>query len=283
LWAQIGSRLPPPSDAISTKEVQLPKGGPRLKIYTPKAFASRQRLPIGLYIHSGGLIAGAIEQEDHIARDIAERASIIIISTSYRLAPEHPFPAGLDDCVTSYKWIKQNAVSLGALPDKMVIMGASSGANLAVATTLRVLKEPGLKPNGLIAACAPTIHPDAIPDELKSLWRPERYKDSAMLTRDVIKTCSDAYGAPAEEPLCSVLLHPDLKDLPATYLVGCTKDPTFDDMMMLYSKLNQAGVPVQFEVAHGFPHFFWMLPTLQRSQELMDNWTVRLKEMICDP
>jgi acetyl esterase/lipase len=178
-------------------------------------------------------------------------------------------------------------------------MGASVGATLAVATTLRVLKEPGLKPNGLIAVCAFTVHPDAIPDEYKHWWRPERFADSALLTREVMNTCSggyrikqtriqltmeaDAYGAAPDEPQSSILLHPDLAELPKTWLVACTKDPTLDEMMMFHDKLKASGVDVRIEFAHGYPHFFWMLPMLQRSQELMDSWTTRLREMISDP
>jgi len=228
------------------------------------------------------MITGDFELEDHIARDIAERVPMILVSTSYRLAPEHPFPAGLDDCVTSYKWVKQNATSLNALPDKVVIMGGSSGGNLAAATTLRVMKEPGLKPSGLIAACSSTIHPDAIPDEYKGYWDPERFADSAMLSRAVMATTSNAYGAAADEPLSSILLHPELRELPKTWLVACSKDPTWSDMIMFHDKLRRSGVDVKLEIARGYPHFFWMLPTLQRSQELMDTWTVRLKEMIGD-
>jgi acetyl esterase/lipase len=91
-----------------------------------------------------------------------------------------------------------------------------------------------------------------------------------------------AYGAKVDEPLSSILLHPDLKELPKTWLVACSKDPTFNEMVMFHEQLRRSGVDVKMEMARGFPHFFWMLPTLQRSQELMDSWTLRLKEMIGD-
>jgi acetyl esterase/lipase len=124
-----------------------------------------------------------------IARDIAERVPMVLVSTSYRLAPEHPFPAGLEDCIASYKWMKENAAKYSAHPEKAVIMGGSAGGNLSTAVTLSVLDDPKLKPQGLLCACASTIDPEHIPEEYKSFWQPEKLLDSAMLNRKAMKPC----------------------------------------------------------------------------------------------
>jgi acetyl esterase/lipase len=195
-----------------------------------------------------------------------------------------------------------NASSFSASADKAVIMGGSAGANLACAITLSLVDEPEIKPRGLIVACSSTIDPKAIPDQLKSFWHPERFLDAAMLNREAmtpclgmsfllaeILICSDysnsfieAYGASPTEPLYSILLHPSLSKLPKTWLVACSKDPTYDEMLMFHHRLQQEGVDVQLEICKGYPHFFWMLPMLEKSQEFMKMWTDRVREMVSE-
>ena len=95
-------------------------------------------------------------------------------------------------------------------------------------------------------------------------------------------TKTEAYGAPPTDPLYSILLHPSLSKLPKTWLAACTKDPTHDEMLMFYDKLQKEGVDVKLEVCKGYPHFFWMLPMLGKSQEFMGIWAERVREMVAD-
>ena len=90
----------------------------------------------------------------------------------------------------------------------------------------------------------------------------------------------DRYGASPEEPLYSLLLNPSLSKLPRTWLVACSKDPTYDEMLMFHDKLEKQGVQVSLEVCKGYPHFFWMLPMLRKSQELMTKWAAQVQEMV---
>lgn len=189
-------------------------------------------------------------------------------------------------------------------------MGGSAGGNLTGGVALSIIdKEPDLAPKGVVIACASTIHPDVIPEKYRSLWNPERLADAAMLNREAMMPCMgmseafaldalelfttfpdpnltntfimiDAYGANPTEPLWSLLLHPNLCKLPKTWLVQPTKDPTHDEMAMFYAELRHLGVDVEMESCAGYPHFFWMLPFLTKSQELMGKWASKVREMV---
>jgi acetyl esterase/lipase len=93
-------------------------------------------------------------------------------------------------------------------------------------------------------------------------------------------TTSDAYGASPTEPLWSLLLNPNLSKLPRTWIVACSKDPTHDEMLMFTDKLKKEGIDVSLEVCEGYPHFFWMLPMLQKSQEFMGKWVEQIRQMV---
>ncbi|KAF2403807.1 hypothetical protein EJ06DRAFT_527408 [Trichodelitschia bisporula] len=279
LFAGLAGMLPPPSDRVSAVDETVP-GGPAVRVYTPVEAAKAGELPIGLYIHSGGFVVGSKEAEDHIVRDIAQRVPMVLVSTDYRLAPENPFPAGLEDCVSAYRWMLENATRFGARPGPAVIMGGSAGGNLSAAVALKLADEPDVKPRGIVVAAASTVHPDFIPEEYKSYWHPERVADAALLNREAMMACLDVVGAAPTEPLFSLLLNPELKKLPRTWLVASDKDPTHDEMLMFADKLQKEGVDSQLTVYEGYPHFFWMLPMLAKTQEMMDTWAQQLRRML---
>lgn len=93
--------------------------------------------PCLIYIHGGGFIAGSVQVVENPCKGIADKANAVVLSVDYRLAPEHPYPAGLDDCMEVVKWAHKNAESLGIDPDKIGVAGDSAGGNLAAACTLK--------------------------------------------------------------------------------------------------------------------------------------------------
>ena len=174
--------LPQPTDAIQTEDVQV--NGKRVRIYMPTGTADL--LPVGLYIHSGGWFTGNIEGEDHICRKIAEDSKIILFSPEYRLAPEHPYPAGLDDCCAAYEWMHDAASKYKGDPKVKCIMGGSAGGNLAACVALRYSSNSALKPSGLIVACLQSCDSNVFPEEYKKRYTPELYVDSPMIGRDIM-------------------------------------------------------------------------------------------------
>ena len=125
------SRIQPPTVALA--EVRdVDANGIATRLYRPSMDA-----PLGLmaYFHGGGWVLGSIETHDHIARGLAAGSGCAVLSVDYRLAPEHPFPAGLDDAFTVSTWVQEHASSLGCDPERLAIGGDSAGANLAAVVT----------------------------------------------------------------------------------------------------------------------------------------------------
>ncbi|KAK5312382.1 hypothetical protein LTR70_008224 [Exophiala xenobiotica] len=269
--------LPPPTDAVSTTDVTVPSSGQGVRIYNPTRTTGK--LPVGLYIHSGGWYAGSIENEDFLCRNVAENAEIVLYSVEYRLAPEHPFPAGLDDVCAAYEFMHETAAGNGADPTQKFIMGGSAGGNYTAAVGLKYATNADLKAKGLCIFVPATCDPSALPDEYKAKYTPERYEDAPVLGNDLVRQAREWYGAPAADPLYSVLLHPDIKHLPPCYIAACTKDPTHQDTLFFSEECKKQGVAADYVEWVGMPHFFWSLPMLKKSQEFMSTWSKKLKDM----
>jgi acetyl esterase/lipase len=109
-----------------------PDGGIPARVYTPEG----QDLPILLYFHGGGWVGGSVEAVENIGRGIADRAAHIVINVDYRLAPEHRFPAGLEDCYAAVEWAAQQGRDLGGDPTRIVVAGDSAGGNFATVCCL---------------------------------------------------------------------------------------------------------------------------------------------------
>ena len=125
----------------SVQDIKIPgAAGPiKARVYNPKPEASAL-LPVLVYFHGGGWCLGSIESHDALARDLAKQANIVVVSVDYRLAPEHKFPAGLEDCYAALSWVSKNAQQLMADPNRLAIGGEqfqSDSATLAAPACTR--------------------------------------------------------------------------------------------------------------------------------------------------
>ena len=188
MLSQIENMLPPPSHAVKFQDVDIAENQ-RMRIYTPTAAAesSEERLPIGLYPHSGGWYTGSIETEDFLCRNVAENAGMIIFSPDYRLAPENPYPAGLNDVCFAYEWMYHNAGKYGGDPRKKFIMGGSAGGNLSACVSVKYASDPELSVSGFIAACFMSCDPSALPSEYKERLSEEGFGNMPILGTDIVK------------------------------------------------------------------------------------------------
>ena len=183
--------LPPPSDNVSSEDHRTSEGV-LVRVYKPKDAASD--LPIGLYIHSGGWACGDYIAEDHLIRQIAQSVPCVLVSVEYRLAPENPFPAALEDCFAAYGWMAKSAKQLGGDASKLFFVGGSAGGNLSLTTTLKVLDDgdPSIRPKGVFALCpavAAIAAVDELPEELKQYEHPDAYEGTAMIDKAAVVTC----------------------------------------------------------------------------------------------
>jgi versiconal hemiacetal acetate esterase len=192
LTAAMASMAPPPDDSITTSEHKT-ADGVAVRAYKPKDAAPG--LPIGLYIHSGGWCFGSVDAEDALARQVARSVPCILVSPEYRLAPENPFPAALEDTSSTYRWMATSAESLGGDVNKLFTIGGSAGGNLALTTALKVLDEKSSSGTlkGIFALCPGTMLPQAIsslPEDLRPFSNPDAYQDAAMIDVEVVESCS---------------------------------------------------------------------------------------------
>src|SRR5439155_22858957 len=136
----------PAEDVTSIRDLLAPArvGQVPVRIYRP---ASPGPLPLTLYAHGGGWVTGSLDAHDKLCRMLAKRLRSIVVAVGYRLAPEHVYPAALDDVDAAWRWARRNARTLGADGTRFAVGGDSSGANLVAALTLRIKQERTSQPD----------------------------------------------------------------------------------------------------------------------------------------
>lgn len=248
----------------------------KVRVYQP--YASPQSLPLALFSHGGGWIAGNLDTEDHECRVVCSRVRCIVVSIDYRLCPDVKFPVPIEDCWTAFQWAQQNAVRLGADSNRFILWGGSAGAGLAIATTYRAVqnKQPVA---GLVVMASFSLHPDAVPEKYRSLHT--SYQDNAgpiPVIRD--KDCHATYkAAGARPPYKDHSWFPQtggaeaLRGFPPTYIYNTDLECMRDDGRVLEAELKENGIPVKRDVQPGLPHYFWVFP-IQKGGEVFRDLLV---------
>ncbi|QDS70286.1 hypothetical protein FKW77_007926 [Venturia effusa] len=264
-WDQLGEalvknfRFPAPDPTVTTEDRSITEGL-KIRVYVPANHAGNT--PLGLFIHGGGWAMGDLETDDGNCRAIARASDVVLVSVDYRLSPAHPSPAALDDCVTAFKWTLQNATSLGGTIGQAFICGVSAGANLAFGTALRLIDEGlGSAIAGIVAQLPVSIHPDLVPDELKSKYTSyDEHAEHTVNSKSAMLAFWDAYGSPKDH-YANCLLHPRLNELPKVYISCTAHDTLRDDARLMKEALGKNGVKVRYEEYPGYPHYFWTFPS----------------------
>lgn len=202
-----------------------------------------------VFFHGGGWWLGSAADSDMRCRALAARAGVTVFSVDYRLAPEHPFPAGLEDCYQALTWAVGQADRFGFDPGLVGVAGESAGGNLAAAVALlaRDRGGPALKLQLLeIPALDLTLSSPSI----------ERYAKGYVLSAEDLRWCVEKYmnGHDLADPLVSPLLAEDLSGLPPAYIVVAEFDPLVDDGHRYAERLREAGVPVTLRQFDGQVH-----------------------------
>ncbi|MCP9490040.1 MAG: alpha/beta hydrolase [Solirubrobacteraceae bacterium MAG38_C4-C5] len=210
--------------------------------------------PAILFLHGGGWVVGDLDGVDALCRALANRTGAVVVSADYRLAPEHPFPAALDDAWAVLSWLHGHAHELGADPDRLAVAGESAGANLAAAAARRAHADPDdprprLRAQLLAYPALDGALAAASYDELGSGFG---------LTREQMRWYWDAYapGRAARAPEASPLRAPDLAGLPPALIVQAELDPLLDDGLDYAQRLRDAGVDADVHVWPGMVHGF---------------------------
>lgn len=214
-----------------------------VRVYRPDRRGPR---PLFIYLHGGGWTFGSLDTVDETCRLISRAADCMVVSVAYRLAPEHPYPAPLDDVVAVVRWVAQHGDDLGGDPARLAIGGDSAGGNLAAGACLRLREEGGPK-----AALQVLIYPctQAFFDTLSYHENAEGY----LLTRaDMIWFWQNFLGPAGStgDPFACPGVAEDLRDLPPAVIITAGFDPLRDEGEVYGYRLRGAGVPV---VARRFP------------------------------
>ena len=245
---------PEPVGAVIDRTIPGPAGEIPARIYAPLG-AAASPLPCLVYYHGGGWVLGDIAGVDTVLRAVANRAGCTVISIEYRLAPEHKFPAPLDDCYAALEWVAANAPMLGVDPGRLAVGGDSSGGNLAAAVALRARDH-----QGPVLRHQTLIYPVTNHD-----YGTESYAvngDGYLLTREMMQWFWSQYLPTAEEgrnPWASPLAAGDLAGLPSAFVATAEFDPLRDEGEAYAARLAAAGVKVRQKRYEGQIHAFWQM------------------------
>ncbi len=223
-----------------------------VRVYRPAVAADDAVLPGVVYFHGGGWVLGDLSTHDEVCRELANLAGCAIVSVDYRLAPEHKFPAAVDDAIEATQWVVRMASTLNIDPERIAVAGDSAGATLAAVVAI-ALRDAGGPP----LAMQVLIYPST--DMAEATPSHEEYARGYGLTRDNILWFRDAYLAnedDARDWRASPLRTADLSRLPQTYIITAGFDPLRDEGRLYAERLNQSGVDVTYECFDGMIHGF---------------------------
>ncbi|MGC8497128.1 MAG: alpha/beta hydrolase [Thermoplasmata archaeon] len=213
-----------------------------------------------IYLHGGGFAFGNVDAFDSICRTAANISGCKVLAVDYRLAPEHKFPAAIDDTYESYVWARDNCRLLGIDPARIAIAGDSAGGNLAAAACLRA-RNCNMPVPKLQVMFYPVLGPDLFSESLRE------YGEGYFLTRKQMYWFNKMYLS-SDQDLLNIYMSPilaeDLKNLPEAIIITAEHDPLRDQGEMYIARLYDAGVPVTGIRAkgmiHGFINFAAVIP-----------------------
>ena len=264
--ALVAQLVEPAPEIKSRQVVAVPVDGGTIDLHVFTPFGAGPR-PAHLYVHGGGWIGGSAKHKaiDIICAERAAGAGCVVVAVDYRKAPEHPFPAGLNDCYAALLWVDEHADELGVRRDLITIGGGSAGANLAAALTLKVRDEAGPRLAFQLLE---------VPALDLTLGQPShlRFATGYGLTLAAGEMCVRYYLASPEQatsPYVSPLLAPDLSGLPPAHIMSAEYDPLRDDGERYAERLTEAGVPATFSLQHGHIH---ISPGFTKAMTAAQRW-----------
>lgn len=242
-----------PAHDIDIANIEIPAEGRMIRARTYKPRLPNRLVPTLVYFHMGGCVIGDLETCHVFCSEIAFRAGCLVVSVDYRLAPEHPFPAAVDDALAAFRWVRDNAKSLSGNPNRVAIGGDSAGAYLA-AVVSQEMKRATEKAPVLQLLIYPVV------DWLSDTASMRLFGGSYPLSAQVMDYFRKAYFEDPEKQIPDLKASPgrcdDLSGLPPAFVYTAGHDPLVDQGRDYAEALKIAGVPVIYRcyehLAHGF-------------------------------
>lgn len=252
-----------------------PSGRLRARVYRPERDGV---VPTIVFFHGGGFVIGDLDTHDDHARRLTHDVGAVVLSVDYRLAPEHPFPAALDDCLAATRWAAEHVAELGGDAARLAVAGDSAGGNLAAAVALAV------RDGGPQLAAQFLIYPAT--DFRDEVHHPSRTEngEGLLLTAADMRWFGDAYvpePAHRTDPRASVLLSPDLREAAPAVVLTAEYDPLRDEGEAYADALRAAGVPVVLRRYGGLVHgFFGMGPVSPAAAAAVQDACQALRDLL---
>jgi acetyl esterase len=262
---------PEPVYEVASLTIPGPGGELPLRLYRP---ASERPLPALLYFFGGGWVLGTIDTADGVSRSLANSAGALVAVVGYRLAPEHPFPAAIDDCYAAVRWVAEHADEIGVDPARLAVGGDSAGGNLAAGVALRARADGPALVGQLL------VYPNT--DQLADDESMRAADDPFLFNRHSVAWYRQHYLADpgdAASPLASPLRAESLAGLPPALVITAEYDPLRDQGEAYARRLADDGVQVELSRYPGMAHgFFTMAGTVDASRAAIVQAASRLRE-----
>ena len=253
-----------------------PSGAPDVTLSVVRRPATAAPVPCVYFIHGGGMVAGNRHMGAHLFVRLVERFDVTVVSVEYRLPPEHPHPAPVDDCYAGLEWVAANHAALGIDPARILVMGGSAGGGLAAAVALAARDRGGPALIGQVLM-APML------DDRDATLSTRQYEDGALWTRGSNRFAWSAllgpdrngdvpeYAAPARAT--------DVAGLPPAYIDAGSAEIFRDEAVAYASRIWAAGGQAELHIwSGGFHGFMMAAPSVvsRGAQDALDNWLTRL-------
>ena len=278
-----------PADARKMYQA-MPDTRPAPDLWRVESALAADRIPVRIYqptdgltpcvvfFHGGGWVLGDIDTHDAVCRQLASATDATIVSVDYRLAPEAPFPAALDDCHAAVQWVRENADKLNIDATRLAVAGDSAGGNLAASVCLKT------KTEGKDDICFQLlIYP--VTDYNFDTPSYEENAEGYMLTRDMMRWFWHHYvghdESEGKNPLASPLQASDLRGLPPAFVMTAEFDPLRDEGEAYAQALQAAGVETEMKRYNGMIHgFFGQTHIAQGAQEALEDAASALRRVL---
>ena len=254
-WTPVVTGEPPALERIEDLTIPGPATAIGARLY---AFRRDRRDPLLLFFHGGGYVKGGIDESDAFCRRLAIATRHTVVSVDYRLAPEAPFPAAVDDALAAAAWVSSHANELGARMGPLVVSGESAGGNLAAVACLRARADPRI-------AIRSQVLLQPVLDFTLSCPSMALSPSECLVPRDDLEWYYRMYYGAAndpESPDVSPLFAPDVSGLPAALIVAAEYDTLRDEAAAYAGRLRNAGVEVRYTCYPGMVHGFQQMAGL---------------------
>jgi acetyl esterase len=243
-----------------------------LRVYYPQ---TDKPMPVLLYLHGGGFVKGDLDTHDSVCRALANRSECLVVAVHYRLGPESPYPAALDDCFSALQWLTKNGEELLGDGERFAVAGDSAGGWLATQVAIRAREH-----KNICLATQVLMYPNLDLSMKQSSY--ERYGTGYLMTTEALRWHIAQYLPPEVDPRnpkVSPLFLKNLNNLPPTVIIGAEYDPLVDEGKLYAERLKDSGVRVTYHFFPGSIHaFFQFGGIMAQGREAIDLVGMELRD-----